>query len=135
MGRNPYIDDPKANLPKRKYKITFIDEQQKEHVVEVDPEKIPYDGHGEPGSLLEIALGHEVEIDHACGGVCGCATCHVVVKEGLDTCSEPTEFEEDQLDAAYDLTDQSRLACQCIPDGEQDLRVVIPAWNRNAARE
>jgi ferredoxin, 2Fe-2S len=59
----------------------------------------------------------------------------VVVKEGLDSCSESTDDEEDQLDAAYGLTDKSRLACQCVPDGTKNLLVVVPTWNRNMARE
>lgn len=119
----------------RKYKITYIDEQTQEHVVEVDPDKIPYNDHGEPGSLLEIALGHDIELDHACGGVCACATCHVIVREGLETCNEPDEEEEDQLDEAYGLTANSRLACRCIPNGTMNLLVEIPIWNRNLARE
>jgi 2Fe-2S ferredoxin len=134
-GQNPYIEDADVRLPTRKYTIRFIDEAQREHVVEVDPARIPYGDHGLPGSLLDIALAHDVEIDHACGGVCACSTCHVIVKEGLDACSEATDDEEDQLDQAYGLTSQSRLACQCVPDGTKDLVVVVPSWNRNLARE
>jgi 2Fe-2S ferredoxin len=119
----------------RKYTVIFVDEKQREQVVEVDPARIPYGHDGRPGSLLDIALGNGVDIEHACGGVCGCSTCHVIVKEGLDSCNDPSEQEEDQLDNAYGLTAQSRLACQCVPNGEKDLVVVIPAWNRNLVRE
>ena len=124
-----------TSLPTQKFRIRVIDEQKQEHVVEVDPAKLPYGDHGEPGSLLDIALGNGVEIDHACGGVCACATCHVIVREGFDACHEPTDEEEDQLDSAAGPTPQSRLACQCIPTGKADLVVEIPAWNRNLARE
>ncbi len=134
-NQNPHTGDGAAALPTRKYTIKFIDEQQAEHVVEVDPEKIPYGSHGEPGSLLDIALGHGVELDHACGGVCACATCHVVVREGFESCNESSDEEEDQLDEAYGLTSASRLACRCVPNGAQPLVVEIPAWNRNLARE
>jgi 2Fe-2S ferredoxin len=134
-GQNPYIEDANAQLPARKYTVTFVDEQEGEHVVGVDPARIPYSDHGLPGSLLDIALAHGVEIDHACGGVCACSTCHVVVKEGLDACNEASEEEEDRLDAAYGLTAKSRLACQCVPNGTKDLLVVVPSWNRNLARE
>lgn len=134
-GQNPYIQDQPIQLPQRKYRITYVDEQKKEHVIEVDPARIPYEDHGLPGSLLEIAMGHGVEIDHACGGVCACSTCHVIVRKGLESCSEASEAEEDQLDEAYGLTAQSRLACQCVPNGTQDLVVEIPSWNRNLARE
>ena len=134
-SKNPYIQDSKKKHPTSKYTITFIDEHDREHIVEVDPERIPYDEHGEPGSLLEIALGHEIGLDHACGGVCSCSTCHVIVEEGFDSCNPATEAEEDQLDMAYDLTDKSRLACQCVPDGTKNLRVVVPTWNRNLVSE
>lgn len=134
-GQNPYIEDANVQLPTRKYTVRFIDEQRREHVIAVDPARIPYGDHGLPGSLLDIALAHGVEIEHACGGVCACSTCHVVVKGGLDACNEATDDEEDQLDRAYGLTGQSRLACQCVPNGTKDLLVVVPSWNRNLARE
>ncbi len=134
-GQNPYIKDAKIALPQQKYTITFIDEQKQRHVVEVDPARIPYEDHGLPGSLLEIAMGHGIEIDHACGGVCACSTCHVIVRQGLESCSEASDAEEDQLDEAYGLTANSRLACQCVPNGTQDVIVEIPSWNRNLARE
>ena len=48
-------------------------------------------------SLLDIALAAGVEIDHACGGVCACSTCHVKIKHGATSLSESSEQEEDQL--------------------------------------
>ncbi len=135
-GTNPYIKKADVELPTRKYKITFIEQGHGEqHVVEVDPEKLPYQRSGLPGSLLDIALGHGIEIEHTCGGVCACSTCHSIVRQGLPSCSEPTEDEEDQLEEAPGLTIQSRLSCQCVPDGTMDLVVEIPAWNRNAVKE
>lgn len=86
-------------------------------------------------SLLEIAMDQDIDIDHACGGVCACSTCHVIVREGYDSCGEPEEREEDQLEKAPGLTPRSRLACQTRPDGSADLVVEIPSWNRNLVRE
>jgi 2Fe-2S ferredoxin len=74
-------------------------------------------------------------LDHACGGVCACSTCHVIVHEGLESCNEPTDAELDQLDEAPGLTAKSRLGCQCVPDGSCDLVVEIPEWNKNFAKE
>jgi len=125
-------EDAPARLPTRNYKITFLPMNV---TVEVDPEQLPYNDHGLPGSILDIALKHGIELNHACGGVCACSTCHVIVREGLDACHEPTEDEEDQLDGAYGLRPQSRLACQCVPNGSRSLVVEVPAWNRNLARE
>jgi 2Fe-2S ferredoxin len=135
-GINPYIERPHAQLPKRKYRIKFIfDETKETKIVEVDPEKLPYDRTGQVGSILEVALGNGVEIDHSCGGVCACSTCHVIVVEGLKSCSEPTDDELDMVETARGVTTESRLACQCIPNGECDLIVVIPGWNRNLVKE
>ncbi len=131
-GQNPYIDDAELKLPTQKYTITF---KPMDVTIEVDPEKIPYDDHGLPGSILDIAMAHGVELDHACGGVCACSTCHVVVREGSDTCNESTEDEDDQLDEAAGLTALSRLGCQCVPDGTKNIVVEIPEWNRNLSRE
>lgn len=136
MGaQNPYIKDARVDRPAARYTLRIIDEQKHEHVIEVDPARIPYGGTGQPGSILDIALAHGVELDHACGGVCACSTCHVIVREGLDACNEASDEEEDGLDEAYGLTPQSRLACQCVPDGTKPIVVEVPTWNRNLARE
>ena len=103
--------------------------------VTVDPDKLPYGVTGLPGSILDIVMGNGVDLEHACGGVCACSTCHVIVKEGLDTCNEGTDDEFDQLDEAPAITLQSRLACQCVPDGTKDIVVEIPALNKNLVKE
>ncbi len=131
-GQNPYIQDAQTALPTQVYRVTFM---PMNITVEVKPEELPYGDHGLPGSILDIAMKHGIELDHACGGVCACSTCHVVVKQGLEACNDPTDDEEDQLDEAYGLTAHSRLGCQCIPDGKRDVIVEIPQWNRNLSRE
>jgi len=103
--------------------------------VEIDPEKIPYGHTGLPGSILDIALAHGIDIEHACGGVCACSTCHCIVREGLETISEMTDEEEEELSFAPGLTPSSRLSCQSVPDGTRSLVVYIPNWNRNIVRE
>lgn len=131
-GINPYIEQAPARLPQAKYTITFVPEGR---CVEVDPAELPYSREGRPGSILEIALGHDVAIDHACGGVVACSTCHVIVRSGRSSMSEASESEEDMLDNAPGLTPDSRLACQAVADGSCDLVVEIPGWNRNYVRE
>lgn len=131
-GTNPYIAKNEATPADRKFKITF---QPMNVTVEVDPEKIPYGVSGLPGSILDIALAHGIAIDHSCGGVCACSTCHVIVRQGGDTLSEMIEAEEDQLSYAPGLTPSSRLSCQSVADGSKDLIVEVPDWNRNAVRE
>ena len=131
-GVNPYIEPPDVKTPTQKYKITFLPMNV---TIEVDPDEFPCGHDGLPGSILDIALGHGIEIDHACGGVCACATCHVVVKEGFDTLNESTDEEEDQLENAPGLKPTSRLSCQAVPDGTSDVVVEIPDWNRNLVQE
>jgi 2Fe-2S ferredoxin len=122
--------------PKRPFKVEFRAAGEKEGRTFVfDQAQLPSSGHGEPGSILDFALASDVEIDHACGGVSACSTCHVVIRKGLSSCTPAQEAEEDQLDKAPGLTPQSRLACQCIPSGSEDLVVEIPSWNRNRMRE
>jgi len=137
-GSNPYIKEADVVLPTTKYRIRFEPEDPavgEAIIVEVEPERIPYHETGQPGSILSIALASGIEIEHSCGGVCACSTCHVYVKEGLDSCNEATDDELDQLEEARGLTMQSRLSCQTVPNGTKEIRVVIPAWNVNLVKE
>ena len=85
--------------------------------------------------LLEVAVEHGINIEHACGGVCACSTCHVYVEQGMDQVCEPTEDEEDRVEEAPGLQLNSRLSCQCIIEGDGPIVVRVPAWNRNAVKE
>ncbi len=114
------------------YRITFNPGNK---TIEVDSASIPYQRDGKPGSILDLALGHDVDIDHACGGVNACSTCHVYIREGFDTCTESEETEEDMLDNAPGVQEFSRLACQAVPDGSKDVVVEVPSWNRNHVAE
>ena len=94
---------------------------------------------GEPGqSLLDLALAHGIDLDHACGGVCACSTCHVKVRAGGDALAAASEDELDQLDEARDIDLDSRLGCQAKivrPPAGGVIEVVIPKWNTNVFRE
>jgi ferredoxin, 2Fe-2S len=133
-GTNPYIKTPQVEKPKQAYQITIIYEGEP-HVLTVDPTRIPYERSGQPGSILDICEGHEIPLEHTCGGVVACSTCHVIVREGLDTCNEATDEELDQLEEAPGITMKSRLGCQCVPNGTKNVIVEIPHWNRNAVKE
>lgn len=89
-------------------------------------------------SFLEIAEAQGIDLDHACGGVCACSTCHVKVLAGSDALNEASEDEEDQLDEARGLELTSRLGCQAkierSPQGGV-IEVEIPAWNVNLVKE
>ena len=131
-GKNPYMAESEIRLPTKPYRVTFMPMNV---VAEVDPEKLEEPHDGLMGSLLQIAHENGIEIDHACGGVCACSTCHVIVHEGGETCNEATEDEDDMLENAPGLKPTSRLSCQAVPDGPRDLVVEVPDWNRNLAKE
>ena len=87
-------------------------------------------------SLLDVALEAGINIEHACGGVCACSTCHVYVEQGMQYFAEATEAEEDRVEEAPGLQRNSRLSCQCeLRKGSGPIVVRIPAWNRNAVKE
>lgn len=134
-GTNPYIEKTEHELPQAPYTITYIEPDGTVTKVAVDPTKIPYGPTGLPGSILDVAMANGVDLEHVCGGVCACSTCHVIVKQGLESCSEGTDDEFDQLDEAPITTLQSRLGCQCVPNGTMDIVVEIPAVNKNLVRE
>jgi 2Fe-2S ferredoxin len=131
-GINPYITPADPEMPKKKYRIKFLPSGK---ILEVDPEQLPYGRNGLSGSILDLAFAADVPLDHSCGGVCACSTCHVIVREGLKSCNEATEEELDQLEEARGLTIESRLGCQCVPNGTCDIVVEIPGWNRNLVSE
>ncbi|HEV1286324.1 MAG TPA: 2Fe-2S iron-sulfur cluster-binding protein [Bryobacteraceae bacterium] len=113
-------------------KVTFLPEGK---TVEFESGKLPYDEHGKPESVLDVAINFGIHIEHACGGSCACTTCHVIVKHG-DENLEPNPADDDELDRldqAPGLTLHSRLACQAVVKG--DVTVEIPGWNRNYVSE
>ncbi len=77
-------------------------------------------------SLMEVLKASDYQILATCGGMALCATCHVQVKEGLDSLPEPTHEEMDMLDTLPDAGFDSRLACQIrISDQIDGLSVKI----------
>ena len=88
-------------------------------------------------NILEAALENGFDLDHACGGVCACSTCHVKIRTGADSFNESTDDEEDQLDDARDVNLDSRLACQATLESETDevIELEVPFWNVNLVQE
>ena len=86
-------------------------------------------------SILDVALDHGIGLEHACGGVCACSTCHAYIEQGMTSLSESTEEEEDRVEEAPAIRPNSRLSCQCQITGPGPITVRVPAWNRNAVKE
>ncbi|MBT8232540.1 MAG: 2Fe-2S iron-sulfur cluster binding domain-containing protein [Saprospiraceae bacterium] len=62
-------------------------------------------------NLMEIIKAHDLPVEGTCGGMALCASCHCYVKSNHEL-SEPSEDEEDMLDQAFFVEDNSRLSCQ-----------------------
>ena len=97
-------------------KITYIEFDGKEHVVEVRNGL----------SVMEGAIKNNVPgIDADCGGQCACATCHVYVPPVWQVLTgSRTAMEEDMLNFAAATQANSRLACQISISTELDGLVV-----------
>ncbi|MCB0523883.1 MAG: 2Fe-2S iron-sulfur cluster binding domain-containing protein [Lewinellaceae bacterium] len=87
-------------------------------------------------SILEITEDYDVHLNHNCGGVCACSTCHIYVESGEDFLEEISDKEEDFIDRAINPRLESRLACQCvILDEYAEVTVTIPDQKRIIGHE
>ena len=135
METQSKTEAPKAKMTDRKddtVRLTFLPEDR---TVEFDLDTLPYQSHGKPASILDVALNFGITLDHACGGNCACTTCHVVIKQGEHLLSEMDDDEADKLDEAADLQLHSRLGCQCVIVKPGEIVVEVPSWNRNYVSE
>ena len=81
-------------------------------------------------TVMEAAKQSDVAgIDAECGGSCACATCHVYVDAAWrEKVGKAANMEEDMLDFAFDVREESRLSCQIRITPELDgLIVRVPA--------
>ena len=85
-------------------------------------------------TLLDAALRHGIDIEHACEKSCACTTCHVLIRQGVDSLELAEDEEEDMLDHAWGLEQASRLSCQVVPTGKE-LVVELPKYTRNQVSE
>ena len=100
-------------------KIIFITANGEKHEVEAE----------NGATIMEVALQNNIPgIIGECGGACTCATCHVYIdKDWQEKAGEPTVCEEDMLDFASDVRDESRLSCQIkVSDAIDGIIVHVP---------
>ncbi|XP_073445880.1 ferredoxin-2, mitochondrial [Dendrobates tinctorius] len=103
--------------------VMFVDREGK---------RIPVKGKiGE--SVLYLAHRYGIDLEGACESSLACSTCHVYVStEHYDQLPDPDEREDDMLDMAPMLQENSRLGCQIILTKELNgAEFTLPKITRN----
>ena len=70
-------------------------------------------------NLMEVCKSYELPVKGTCGGMAMCASCHCYVDSDHQL-KDASDDEEDMLDQAFFVEDNSRLGCQIFmhPDLE-----------------
>ena len=96
-------------------KISVTDRDGNKQILEADTNS----------TLMEIIRDEGIDIEAACGGCCACATCHVYINQDwVERLNPKEDTEEDMLDFAFDVKENSRLSCQISVTDELDGLVV-----------
>ncbi|XP_036702560.1 ferredoxin-2, mitochondrial isoform X2 [Balaenoptera musculus] len=84
-------------------------------------------------NVLYLAQRHGVDLEGACEASLACSTCHVYVSEDhLDLLPPPDEREDDMLDMAPLLQENSRLGCQIVlTPALEGAEFTLPKITRN----
>ena len=96
-------------------KITVIDREDQKHDLEA-----PTDMNM---NLMEVCKAYELPVEGTCGGMALCSTCHVYVQSEHEL-PEASDAEEDMMDQAFFVEENSRLGCQLKIKEELDGLVV-----------
>jgi 2Fe-2S ferredoxin len=82
-------------------------------------------------NLMELCKAYELPVKGTCGGMALCSTCHVYVLSDHDL-PDISEDEENILDQAFFVKDNSRLGCQLHLKDELDgLKVQLAPESEN----
>ncbi|EDW19665.1 adrenodoxin-like protein 1, mitochondrial [Drosophila mojavensis] len=114
-------EDPKS--PDEIVNITYVDKDGKRTKVQ-----------GKVGdNVLYLAHRHGIEMEGACEASLACTTCHVYVKNDyLEKLNEADEKEDDLLDMAPFLRENSRLGCQIVLEKSMEgMELELPKATRN----
>lgn len=82
---------------------------------------------------MEVAHENDIDIEGACEGSLACSTCHVYVDSDYSgKIPEATETEDDLLDSAPGLQENSRLSCQIkVTEATDGCSFKLPAHTKN----
>lgn len=62
-------------------------------------------------NMMELCKAYELPVEGTCGGMALCASCHMYIESDHEL-NEPSDDEEDMLDQAFFVEENSRLGCQ-----------------------
>ena len=62
-------------------------------------------------NMMELCKAYELPVEGTCGGMALCASCHMYVESDHEL-REASDDEEDMLDQAFFVENNSRLGCQ-----------------------
>lgn len=74
-------------------------------------------------NIMEICKSYELPVEGTCGGMAMCASCQCYILSDHDL-PEKSYDEEDMLDQAFFVEDNSRLGCQLQLTPEMDGLIV-----------
>ena len=76
-------------------------------------------------NVMEVCKAYELPVKGTCGGMALCSTCHCYILSDTDL-PDMNDDEEDMLDQAFFVEDNSRLGCQLrITDDLDGLRIQL----------
>ncbi len=82
-------------------------------------------------NLMEVCKAYELPVKGTCGGMAMCSTCHCYVLSDHDL-PEMRDAEEDMLDQAFFVEENSRLGCQLMLSDEMNgLKVQLAPENED----
>lgn len=87
------------------------------------------------GNLLSVLLNKELDVLKECGGRGMCATCHVYVKEGMESLTPMNRREQRTLEIITTCKLNSRLACQARVLGEGVVVELPPGMYINSLQD
>lgn len=84
-------------------KVTVIDREGQSHELEAPTDM--------GMNMMELCKSYELPVEGTCGGMAMCASCHMYIESDHEL-PEMSDDEEDMLDQAFFIEDNSRLGCQ-----------------------
>ncbi|MBE9009809.1 2Fe-2S iron-sulfur cluster binding domain-containing protein [Pseudanabaenaceae cyanobacterium LEGE 13415] len=87
------------------------------------------------GNLLSVLINKDLDVLKECGGRGMCATCHVYVKDGMDSLTPINRREQRTLEVITSCKANSRLACQARVVGSGVVVELPPGMYINSIKD